>query len=50
MSRETELTELAVEDHLGAYLDLNKGLCDQLWFEYGASVSNDGAVGVISPD
>jgi hypothetical protein len=45
-----ELTELVVEDCLGAYLGLDEGLCVQSWFEYGASMPGDGIVGVISPD
>ena len=52
MSRDppTELTELVVEDRLGAYLDLDDGLCVQSWFEYGVSMPGDGAAGVVSPD
>ena len=50
MSRDapTELIELAVEDRVGAYLDLDEGL--QSWFEYGVSMPGVGAVGVVSPD
>ncbi len=52
MSRDppTELTELVVEDRLGANLDLDEGLCVHSWFEYGVSMPGDGAVGVVSPD
>jgi len=52
MSRDppTELTELAVEDRRGAYLDLDEGLGVQSGFEYEASMPGDGAVGVIWPD
>jgi hypothetical protein len=52
MSRDppTELTELAVEDRLGTYLDIDEGLCIQSWFEYEVSMLVDGTVGVISPD
>jgi hypothetical protein len=50
MSRDppTELTELAVEDLVGAYLDLDEGI--QSWFEYGVSMPDVGAVGVVSLD
>lgn len=52
MSRDPpiELTELAVEDRRGTYLDLEEVLCVQSWLEYEVSMPGDGAVGVISPD
>jgi hypothetical protein len=50
MSRDPpgELTELAVEDLVGAYLDLDE--CIQSWFEYGVSMPDVAAVGVVSLD
>ena len=52
MSRDPpiELTELAVEDRLGVYLELDEGLCVHSWFEYGGSVPGNDTIGVISSD